>query len=86
MTRFCGIYVHLPVRSKCRKLLRKILGMPELNMTPQGAMAQREYDQYYTADRIYCSIRSRDLHITSAEIYSIRDMPFRPYVPPKRKS
>ncbi|KAI6869913.1 hypothetical protein KC343_g8386 [Hortaea werneckii] len=86
MTRFCGIYVHLPVRSKCRKLLRKILGIPELNMTPQYAMAQREYDNFYAGDRIYCSIRSRDLHITSAEIYSIRDMPFRPYVPPTPKS
>ncbi|KAI7624894.1 hypothetical protein KC343_g6814, partial [Hortaea werneckii] len=86
MTRFCGIYVHLPVRSKCRKLLRKILGIPELNKTWPYSQVQREYDQYYAGDRIYCSIRSRDLHITSADIYSIQDMPFRPYVPPTPKS
>ncbi|RMX74707.1 hypothetical protein D0869_12329 [Hortaea werneckii] len=86
MTRFCGIYVHLPVRSKLRKVLRKITGRPEPTKTEQIFKFQQQSDRYYAPDRIYCSYRSDCLHITSADRYSIRDMPFRPFVPPKPKS
>ncbi|RMY74626.1 hypothetical protein D0862_14084 [Hortaea werneckii] len=80
MTRFCGIYVHLPVRSKLRKVLRKITGRPEPSKTEQIFKFQQQSDRYYAPDRIYCSYRSDCLHITSADKYSIRDMPFRPFV------